>query len=200
MTEYRQDIDALKGFAIISVVLFHMGILNSGYLGVDIFFVVNGYLVIPHIIESSRQNTFSYYKFIRNKYLRLTPLVVMASIICLLIGYVGLLPEHLKNLSDAIIAGNLLSENIFLNITTSDYWDISNNYKPLMHLWYIGVLFEFYILFPIILWIGNKILLIFHRKTNDNDTLILSLLFTISLILFLLPFDTDNNKFFFLPS
>lgn len=198
MTEYRQDIDVLKGFAIFSVVLFHMGILNSGYLGVDIFFVVNGFLVIPKIVESFSQNKFSYSIFFRNKYLRILPLVVLASFICLLIGCFGLLPENLKNLSEAIIAGNLFSENIFLNITTRDYWDISNNFKPLMHLWYIGVLMEFYILFPLLLWIGTKILQTLNKKTEDNIILILSFLFTLSLILYLLPYDNDKNKFFFL--
>lgn len=61
---YRQDIDALKGIAIIAVVLFHLGFLKSGYLGVDLFFVINGFLVIPSVIRQISNNTFSYISFL----------------------------------------------------------------------------------------------------------------------------------------
>lgn len=71
MLEYRRDIDLLKGMAIIAVVLYHIGILKSGYLGVDIFFVINGFLVIPSVYKKIYNDEFKYVKFIIKKYIRL---------------------------------------------------------------------------------------------------------------------------------
>ena len=71
---YRQDIDVIKGIAIIVVVLFHMGLLKSGYLGVDAFFVINGFLIIPSVIKSFDNNNFSFWNYIEKRTLRLLPL------------------------------------------------------------------------------------------------------------------------------
>lgn len=115
---YRQDIDALKGIAIIAVVLFHLGFLKSGYLGVDLFFVINGFFVIPSVIRQIGNNTFSYISFLEKKLIRFLPLVVLASAVSLGLGYFLMLPDHYENLAQAVIAGNLMSENVLSAITT----------------------------------------------------------------------------------
>ena len=152
---YRQDLDALKGIAIIAVVLFHMGLLKSGYLGVDAFFVINGFLVVPSVIRKIYQSDFSFFSFMEKRIVRLLPLIVLVSAVALGLGYFVMLPDHYENLAQSVVAGNLMSENILSAITTKNYWDVVNEYKPLMHLWYVGILFEFYMVFPILMLCDN---------------------------------------------
>jgi len=100
----------------------------------------------------------------------LLPLIVLASVVSLVLGYFLMLPDDLENFSQAVVTGNMMSENILIiaehvhrpavvtgnmmsenilsAITIKNYWTISKDYKPLMHLWYVGVLFEFYIVMP----------------------------------------------------
>ena len=127
---YRHDINALKGIAIIAVVLYHLGIVKSGYLGVDLFFVINGYLIIPSIYRNILNEKFNYFSFIKKRTIRLLPLVILASLICLILGYLGMLPDDFENLSQSVIASNLMANNILSSIT-SNYWDVASNYKPL---------------------------------------------------------------------
>ena len=114
---YRSDLDALKGIAIIAVVLFHLGLLKSGYLGVDAFFVINGFLVIPSIIKKIEDKEFSYFDFLKKRIVRLLPLIVLASLVSLLLGVILMLPDDLENLSQSVIASNLMSQNILSAIT-----------------------------------------------------------------------------------
>ena len=121
--------------------LFHLGVLKSGYLGVDVFLVINGFLVVPAISKSVSKGEFQYFSFLEKRLLRLLPLVAIAGLICMLVGSIGMLPDNFENLAQTVIAGNLFSENILSALTTKDYWGIANDYKPLMHLWYLGILF-----------------------------------------------------------
>lgn len=195
---YRKDIDALKGIAIITVVLFHMGLLKSGYLGVDAFFVINGFLVVPALYRKIVGGDFSYLGFMEKKMLRLMPLVVVASLICLIIGFIGMLPDNYENLAESVIAGNFFSENILSAITTKNYWDVGNDYKPLMHLWYVGILFEFYLILPLLMLLFKKVVAWFKVDPEKGMAHFLGVLFVISLLLYLLPFDRESNKFYFI--
>ena len=154
---YRKDLDVLKGIAIFAVVLFHLGIVKSGYLGVDVFLVINGFLIIPSICRKVASDKFSYLEFLKSRLKRLWPLVALLSVVCLAIGYVGMLPDDYENLGESVVASNLFSENILLSITTKDYWNVSNDFNPLMHLWYVGVIFEFYLLFPLIIMLIKRV-------------------------------------------
>ena len=145
---YRDDLDLLKGFAIIAVVLYHMGISSCGYLGVDVFFAINGFLIMPKVIREVADGRFRYLSFLEKRVVRLLPLLLLASACSLLVGYWGMLPDDYENLSCSVVASNFFSNNILAAITTADYWDIVNDYKALMHTWYIGILFEFYLLLP----------------------------------------------------
>ena len=154
--QYRKDLDILKGIAIIAVILFHLGIVKSGYLGVDVFLVINGFLIVPSLCRKIEEGDFSYWQFLKSRLMRLWPMVALLSFVCLGIGFVGMLPDDYENLGESVVASNLFSENILLSITTKDYWNVSNDYNPLMHLWYVGLIFEFYLLFPLILVVTKK--------------------------------------------
>lgn len=196
---YRQDLDALKGISIIAVVLFHIGILKSGYLGVDAFFVINGFLVVPSVVKRIVSNEFSFINFIKKRLIRLLPLIVLASMVSLSLGYFLMLPDHYENLAQSVIASNLMSENILSAITTKNYWDVVNEYKPLMHLWYVGILFEFYVTLPFLL-IGAKKIAVLRNKSVDN-AIFGTLLFVslVSSVLYLLPSISSGNRFYYIP-
>lgn len=196
---YRQDLDALKGIAIIAVVLFHMGLLKSGYLGVDAFFVINGFLVIPSVIKKIANSEFSFFGFMEKRLVRLLPLIVLASAASLILGYFLMLPDHYENLAQSVIAGNLMSENILSAITTKNYWDVVNEYKPLMHLWYVGILFEFYITLPILMLLANGIAKKLKQDEQKCMEITLAILCVISFLLYVLPFGAIGEKFYYLP-
>ena len=193
---YRNDIDAYKGIAIIAVVLFHLGYLKSGYLGVDLFFVINGFLVIPSILKKMEASEFSLIDFMKRRMSRLYPLVVLATSLCLAIGYFCMLPDNYENLCQAIVASNFMSENILSSITTHDYWNTVNDYNPLMHLWYVGILFEFYLCFPLILIAAQKLFKKYDMVRVNYHTLIIITL--LSFFWYVLP--AGGDKFYHLPS
>lgn len=199
--EYRKDIDALKGIAIIAVVLFHMGLLKSGYLGVDIFFVINGYLIIPGILRKINNGEFKFFPFIEKRILRLQPLLVLASIVSLILGAFLMLPDNYENLAESVVASNLFSENILSAVTTKNYWNAVNDFKPLMHLWFVGILFEFYLLFPLIM-ILFRLILNKLNKAKDNfinaAIQLVASLGILSLILYLLPWFSSSDKFYYI--
>ena len=195
---YRKDIDILKGIAIIAVVLYHIGIAPGGYLGVDVFLVINGFLIVPKVISSIEDGTFKYFTFLEKRIARLLPLMLLMTLLVLIVGYLGMLPDDYENLCESVVATNFLSGNVLGSITAKNYWDVWNDFKPLMHTWYIGVLFEFYLLFPIITlfikWISRKINISFS-KTIIYTILILT---TISFVLYLMPSVTVGDRFYLL--
>ena len=193
---YRHDIDAWKGFAIVAIILYHMGILKSGYLGVEIFFVINGFLVIPSIVCQIQEGRFSYVQFLKNKVMRFMPLVVAASALCLVIGYTGMIPDDYENLAETAFASDFFSQNILASITTKDYWKSSNAFCPLMHMWFLGILVEFYILFPLLLLALRKAS---RELTLKKTSVFLGILSILSIGLFINPNTPAGDRFYLLP-
>lgn len=188
-------IDYLKGIAIIAVVLYHIGVLPYGFLGVDIFFVISGYLMMKEIISSIERDGYSYTQYVFKRIIRLWPIVLIVGIFSLGLGFCLMLPDDLENLSESVIASNVFANNILAAITTKNYWNVTNTYKPLMHTWYLGVLMQAYIVFPAIFFIIHKITQ-GNKKIMKYSMVVLSV---ISLILYLIPSIDDAWKFYYLP-
>lgn len=189
-------IDAVKGLAILTVVLYHFGgILPYGYLGVDIFFVIGGYLLIQQLLSQFKDNSFNYWSFIFRKLVRLWPLILLASVVSLAAGYFLMLPDDYENLAESAIASSVFANNILQCITTKNYWDVVNLYKPLMHLWYIGILMQAYVVLPVV-FMMLKYILGDAGKGIFAGTIGIAV---ISLILYLAPFFTTAWKFYYLP-
>lgn len=184
---YRYELDLLKGLAIIAVVLYHAGWCKSGYLGVDVFFVLNGYFVIPKVIQEIDNGRFHYWHFLEKKLFRLLPLVLLVSACSLAIGYWGMLPGDYRYLSEEIVASSVFMNNIFQAVTTQNYW-AAIYHKILMHNWFLCVLFQFYIIFPL--------LMMAFKKRMKATLIVLTIL---SLLLYLSPIDTIGNKYYLLP-
>ena len=197
MQERNLRIDVLKGIAIFAVVLYHFGggYLTFGYLGVDIFFVISGYFMMKSMVKSMKNNRFSYRAYLMNRIVRLWPMVLIMGAISLVIGMFTMLPDDLENLSESIIASNIFANNVLSCITTRNYWDIANTFKPLMHTWYVGVLMQAFIVFPLIY------LCIFRlTKGSLNAVKVTTVVITlVSLIVYLLPYATSAEKFYYLP-
>ena len=196
MTKRRNlAIDAIKGLAIISVALYHFGggYLPFGYLGVDIFFVVGGYLLIRSLKHKIEQDSFNYFSFLVGKIVRLWPLVIIATSVAMMVGYFSMLPDDYENLAESAVASSLFANNVLQCITTKNYWNIVNLYKPLMHMWYIGVLMQAYVILPLVYFAISKIN---KKKCIAIATIGLT---TISLVMYLLPLCSPAWKFYFLP-
>ena len=147
---YRTDIDGLRAIAIIPVILFHLGYLSNGYLGVDIFFVISGYLITGLVYNEVTENKFSVLKFYERRVRRIIPLVLFTTLIAFILGLIFMLPDDLENLCQSVFASNFSANNILMRITSSDYWAVRNDYKPLMHTWSLGIEEQFYLLYPVI--------------------------------------------------
>ena len=163
----RRDLDIFKGLAIIAVIFYHFEIFTYGYLGVDLFLVINGFLIGTGLIRKTQDNNKKYFDFVISRFCRLYPLVVLSSAVCLVLGAVSMLPDNYENVAMSVVSTNLFSNNILAAITTKNYWDVVNNYKPLMHTWYLGIIAEFYIIIPLLFIIPSKI----FKKADKNKLL-----------------------------
>lgn len=155
-------LDEIKGLAIIGVVLFHLGVFAPGYLGVDVFLVIAGYLTAASVAHCKERRTFSAVDFLLKRIQRLMPLVLIGLVVSLIIGFFVMLPDDLENLSQAVIASVCFANNILCSISSRDYWAPNNDYKPLLHFWYLGVLMQLYVGYLLVASIkkGAKALLI----------------------------------------
>ena len=184
---YRYDLDALKGLAIVAVMLYHAGWCKSGYLGVDVFLVLNGYFVVSQVIRQIEENRFRYFAFLEKKLFRLLPLVLLICGLSLAVGYWGMLPNDFRFLSEEAVASSVFGNNILQAVTTQNYW-AAIYHKVLMHTWFLGVLMQFYVVFPL--------LMLLMRSRMKMTLVLLTLL---SLLLYLLPIDTIGDKYYMLP-
>ena len=186
-------IDYLKTFAIIGVLLYHVGLIANGYLGVEVFFVVSGFLMINGISRSVNENDFHPIRYILKRVVSFWPLIAIAGLIALGIGYFNMLPDDYENLAETVIASNVFSNNILQAITTKNYWDIVNTYKPLMHTWYIGVLMQSIIVLSVLLWAASK------ASKSNGIKYSLIIITVASFIAYCLPVFSASDKFYHFP-
>ena len=184
---YRHDLDALKGLAILAVVLYHAGWCKSGYLGVDVFLVLNGYFVVPQVMRQIEEKRFHYFAFLEKKIFRLLPLVLLICGLSLAVGYWGMLPNDFRFLSEEAVASTVFGNNILQALTTQNYW-AAIYHKVLMHTWFLGVLMQFYIVFPLLMFL-----------MQSRMKLALVILTLLSLLIYLLPIDSIGDKYYLLP-
>jgi len=154
---YRSDIDGLRAVAVLSVAIFHLfpAWLPGGFVGVDIFFVISGYLISRIIFLETRQGQFSYLDFYRRRVVRIFPALIFVLAFCLLAGWLILLPDEYQLLGKHIIASSSFVQNLLL-LNENGYFTKTSESKPLLHLWSLGVEEQFYIFWPLIIGLGWK--------------------------------------------
>lgn len=188
--------DVLKAMAIIAVVLYHLGVCEYGYLGVDIFLVIAGYFTSKST-DKQIVNGGGYLQFVANRIFRLWPLLLIAGGLILAFGCMLMLPDDYENMAQSVIATNFFGNNVLQAITTKNYWDVGNDYKPLMHTWYVGLLMQFYIVVPLILFALGRMIKNIDKRTKTFVWAI-SLIGLVSLLLYLIS-SNDAQRFYYLP-
>jgi peptidoglycan/LPS O-acetylase OafA/YrhL len=156
--DYRREIDGLRALAVLPVMLFHAGFetFSGGFIGVDVFFVISGYLITTIILAELEQGKFSIVNFYERRARRILPALFLVMFVSLILGYFYLMPDEFKNLGQSLVATSLFSNNVLLALT-SGYWDLASEFKPLLHTWSLGVEEQYYIIMPILLLLFVKL-------------------------------------------
>lgn len=155
--KYRADIDGLRAIAVLSVVGFHAfpDWARGGFVGVDIFFVISGFLISSIIFGSLAKDSFSFQEFYARRIKRIFPALIVVMTFCFIFGWFILLPHEYKQLSKHIIAsGTFLSNFAFWR--EAGYFNNAADTKPLLHIWSLGIEEQFYIIWPLILYFAWK--------------------------------------------
>ena len=139
-------IDVIKGLAILSVVAFHIGWFKLGYWGVDVFYVIAGYFAVRGIRPG----------FLRSRFTRLMPILVAVTGVCFVVGIAFYLPIQMMDICRNAACSLLFVSNFDMWRTANDYWATSNELNPMMHLWYLATLMQFYIVLVAFYWRGEK--------------------------------------------
>jgi peptidoglycan/LPS O-acetylase OafA/YrhL len=155
--KYRPDIDGLRALAVLSVVGFHAfpGFFPGGFIGVDVFFVISGFLISKIIFESLEKDQFSFSGFYGRRIRRIFPALIVVLFACFIAGWIDLIPEEFEQLGKHMVGGATFVSNLML-WSEAGYFDFSSESKPLLHLWSLGIEEQFYIFWPLILWFGFK--------------------------------------------
>ncbi|EFH7976459.1 acyltransferase [Escherichia coli] len=190
--KYRPDIDGLRSLAVLSVVIYHFfpSALPGGFIGVDIFFVISGYLITSILKKDIEKDNYSIVEFYRRRIDRIFPALLIVLCSVYIFGWYALFSDEYMQLGKLIAGGAAFAANIVLYFD-SGYFDISSNLKPLLHLWSLGVEEQYYIFFPPLLYILFKFKL--------RPLYVISLLAVVSLLACIYQTYTDEVKAFYLP-
>lgn len=151
-TEYRPDIDGLRAIAVLAVVGFHSfpGRFPGGFVGVDVFFVISGFLISSVILNDLQKGNFSLAGFYARRIRRIFPALLLVLMACLAFGWLALLPDEYELLAKHTVANTAFAGNIVLWLEAG-YFDSSSERKPLLHLWSLGIEEQFYAVWPLLL-------------------------------------------------
>lgn len=190
--KYRPDIDGLRAIAVLAVVGFHAfpNWVQGGFIGVDIFFVISGYLISTIIFENLDSGTFSFTEFYARRIKRIFPALIVMLMACFIFGWFALLADEYKQFGKHMAAGaGFVSNLVFWH--EAGYFDNAAGTKPLLHLWSLGIEEQFYIVWPLLLWFAWK------RKVNLATLVVV--LAIISLVLNLHGINQDTIATFYSP-
>lgn len=149
---YRPEIDGLRAIAVAAVILFHAGftLFGGGFVGVDVFFVISGFLITSIIVEDLKAGRFSLLRFYERRARRILPALFLVMAVSVPFAYRLLSPDDLKDFAQSLAAISLFSSNI-LFWGESGYFDTQAELKPLLHTWSLAVEEQFYVVFPLLL-------------------------------------------------
>lgn len=156
--KYRSEIDGLRALAVAPVILFHAGfkVFSGGFVGVDVFFVISGYLITTILLNDLEAEKFSIVHFYERRARRILPALFLVMLVCLPFAWFGLLPQDMKSFSQSFVAVSVFASNI-LFWRTSGYFDTATELKPLIHTWSLSVEEQYYVLFPLFLFFAWRV-------------------------------------------
>jgi peptidoglycan/LPS O-acetylase OafA/YrhL len=188
---YRAEIDGLRAVSVLGVLLFHAGLgLPGGYVGVDVFFVISGFLISGIILRDLDAGSFTLRRFWARRIRRIVPAVSVVTCLSLVAGYWLLDPSALEDLSESAIAQALLYANIFF-LRDSGYFSEAADLKPLLHTWTLAVEEQFYLLFPLAL-------ALIHKLGKRRIFLVLAVAAALSLVVGIDRIETSPSECFYL--
>ncbi|NEW95224.1 acyltransferase family protein [Rhodopseudomonas sp. BR0G17] len=190
--EYRPDIDGLRAIAVLGVLIFHAfpALLPGGFTGVDVFFVISGFLISRIIFRELSAGHFTIGYFYTRRIRRIFPALLIILLLCLFAGWFMLLPDEFEQVGKHVLAGASFISN-FLNLSEAGYFDAAAEKKPLLHLWSLGVEEQFYIVWPLLL------MLVWRFRRLLVPLLVLSFAGSLALSISLSP--THPTAAFYLP-
>jgi peptidoglycan/LPS O-acetylase OafA/YrhL len=193
MNTYRPDIDGLRGLSVLIVMLYHAQIAGfaGGFIGVDVFFVISGYLITSIILSDLNSGSFSFVTFIERRVRRILPALLVVILVSIPFAIMWLLPDDRENFLRSALAAAFFFSNVFFYLD-SGYFSAANELKPLMHTWSLAIEEQFYLAYPLVIlvcirWLPTRI---FH---------VVSFLFLLSLISALSLGPRYPDASFFLP-
>ena len=193
--KYRAEIDGLRALAVIPVIFFHAGfqVFSGGFVGVDVFFVISGYLITTIIISDIENKSFSLANFWARRARRILPELFFVMLACIPFAFMWMLPVEMKSFSSSLIAVSLFLSNI-LFWQESGYFAATADEKPLLHTWSLAIEEQYYVLFPIFL--------LFAWRLGKNKVFIMIvILATISFLLSEWGWrNKPNANFYFAPT
>lgn len=190
---YRADINGLRGVAVILVVLYHLGIrsVRGGFIGVDVFFVISGFLISAIILSEVQSGKFSIGRFYERRIRRIGPALLFMMCCTVVLAYFYLLPSETKEFAKSLLAATFSSANIFF-WAKSGYFDTSSETQPLLHTWSLAVEEQFYLVFPLLI-------MAIHRWAPKKLKLSVILLTIASLIVGSVQAFVSPSSAFYLP-
>jgi peptidoglycan/LPS O-acetylase OafA/YrhL len=173
--EYRREIDGLRALAVLPVILFHAGFetFSGGFVGVDVFFVISGYLITTIILAELEQGKFSIVNFYERRARRILPVLFLVMLVCIPFAWLYLPSWEYKDFSQSLVAVSVFASNIFFWLE-SGYFDTAAELKPLLHSWSLAVEEQYYVLFPLFL-------MLFWKLGKRSILVMLGLVFVASL-------------------
>ena len=159
--KYRAEIDGLRAVAVVPVILFHAGLalFSGGYVGVDVFFVISGYLITTIILDEQQTGRFSLAAFYERRARRILPALFVVVFACVPFAWTLLTPDELRSFAKSLIGVSTFTSNFHFH-SESGYFDTDAELKPLLHTWSLAVEEQYYILFPLLL-------MLLHRRGRD---------------------------------
>lgn len=150
--QYRREVDGLRAVAVVPVMLFHAGFqcFGGGFVGVDVFFVISGYLITTIILGELERGSFSIATFYERRARRILPALFFVMAMCIPFAWCWLLPSDMEEFAKSLRAVSIFGSNI-LFARKSGYFDTAAELKPLLHTWSLAVEEQFYVLFPLLL-------------------------------------------------
>jgi peptidoglycan/LPS O-acetylase OafA/YrhL len=191
---YRPDIDGMRAIAVLLVVLYHADFpfITGGYIGVDVFFVLSGFLITLGIDKEMNHNSFSFKQFYLRRIRRIIPVLVFIMLVVTIPAYFILFSDDLESYARTLMHTILSTNNIHLWINNGDYFAGNSDLKPFLHTWSLSVEEQFYFLWPLVL-------LFMHRKLSLEKRLVfISLFLILGIILSVYLTNTNPNFAYFL--
>lgn len=195
MISYRPEIDGLRALAVIPVILFHLGFnwIGGGYFGVDIFFVISGYLITSIIFKELSLGVFKFSNFWIRRIKRILPLLFTVIIVVLFVAFFIAFKPNLRTYSQDAIAATFSYSNISLLMKFSDYWSSTAEDSPFLHTWSLAVEEQFYLIYPFVLFF------LFKKGVSIYKSLIIIIILSFGLFYYG-SINHPNATFFLLPT